>query len=380
MIIYTTWPFFKHSLMVNEGSPDPGGIPGRWALKSVIIIGFALLILPVGLGVTAVVMLFNAALWAPAVARTLDQSLRYTVDKTSREILFLPLPHDLKLRAKPFVDVTMDRVAKAVGAILLLVLVQPWGLALDWQQLSFASLTLMVLWIVMAQRARKGYLEAFRTSLERGDVKAAEVRLSTADLSTVEALVEELAHPDAARTLYAIDLLESLDKRHLVTPLLLHHDAPMVRVRALSALSAQRPEIVERWAPAIRRLLRDDSPAVRAATTKIPISATWAPRTRILENASWPGVSIRLSVCPFHGMVAGCSLMVIPRSRSKSIVSRTWFRISRAVRVPVASMRRSANVDFPWSIWATMQKFLINLDSSIKRMYDLARESYVFNR
>jgi TRAP-type mannitol/chloroaromatic compound transport system permease small subunit len=45
LIIYTTWPFLKHSLAVNEGSPDPGGIPARWALKSVIIIGFALLIL-----------------------------------------------------------------------------------------------------------------------------------------------------------------------------------------------------------------------------------------------------------------------------------------------------------------------------------------------
>ena len=45
MIIYTTWPFVKHSFAVNEGSPDPGGIPARWALKSVIILGFALLIL-----------------------------------------------------------------------------------------------------------------------------------------------------------------------------------------------------------------------------------------------------------------------------------------------------------------------------------------------
>ena len=38
------------------------------------------------------VMLLNAALWAPGLARVLDQSLRYTVDKTTREILFLPLP------------------------------------------------------------------------------------------------------------------------------------------------------------------------------------------------------------------------------------------------------------------------------------------------
>ena len=45
LVIYTTWPFVRNSFAVNEGSPDPGGIPARWALKSVIIIGFALLVL-----------------------------------------------------------------------------------------------------------------------------------------------------------------------------------------------------------------------------------------------------------------------------------------------------------------------------------------------
>jgi TRAP-type mannitol/chloroaromatic compound transport system permease small subunit len=45
MIVMTTWPFVKHSFAVNEGSPDPGGIPFRWAYKSVIIVGFLLLML-----------------------------------------------------------------------------------------------------------------------------------------------------------------------------------------------------------------------------------------------------------------------------------------------------------------------------------------------
>ena len=90
-------------------------------------IGFALLVLPVSLGASAVLMLFNAGLWAPALARVLDQSLRYTVDKTTREILFLPSAEDIKLKAKPFVDVTVDRIAKALGALLLLVLVKPGG-------------------------------------------------------------------------------------------------------------------------------------------------------------------------------------------------------------------------------------------------------------
>jgi AAA family ATP:ADP antiporter len=228
-------------------------------------IGFALMVLPVSLGSTAIVMLLNGALWAPGLARVLDQSLRYTVDKTTREILFLPLPSDIKLKAKSFLDVTVDRAAKALGALLLLILVKPWGLDLDWQRLSYASLVMTALWIAMALRARRGYLKAFRQSIERRDVVAADVRLNAADLSTIETLVQELSQPDPARVVYAIDMLESLDKRNLVTPLLLYHDSPAVRQRALRALGAVRRDIAVRWLPQVRRMLGDADSGVRAA-------------------------------------------------------------------------------------------------------------------
>jgi TRAP-type mannitol/chloroaromatic compound transport system permease small subunit len=44
LVIYTAWPFVRNSWLVWEGSPDPGGIRGRWALKSMIIVGFVLLL------------------------------------------------------------------------------------------------------------------------------------------------------------------------------------------------------------------------------------------------------------------------------------------------------------------------------------------------
>jgi ATP:ADP antiporter, AAA family len=228
-------------------------------------IGFALMVLPVSLGTTGLIMLFNGALWAPALARILDQSLRYTVDKTTREILFLPLPADIKLQAKSFVDVTVDRGAKAAGALLLIVLVKPWGLHLNWQQLSYASLVMTGLWILMAVRARRGYLQAFRQSLVSRDMQASELRLNVADLTTIETLVQELSHPDPHRVVYAIDVLESLDKRNLVTPLLLYHESPDVRRRALAALGAVRSDIAQQWVPHIRRMLGDGDAGVRAA-------------------------------------------------------------------------------------------------------------------
>ncbi len=210
-------------------------------------------------------MLFNAALWAPGLARVLDQSLRYTVDKTTREILYMPLPSGLKFEAKPFVDVTVDRFAKGLGAVLLLILIKPWGLGLNWQQISYASIAMTGLWLFMAARARHGYMSAFRHSIETREMKPAEIRLTNADLSTVETLIQELASPDERRVIYAIDILESLDKRRLITPLLLYHEAAAVRVRALNLLAAAPPEGALRWLPAVQRLTRDDQPEVRAA-------------------------------------------------------------------------------------------------------------------
>jgi AAA family ATP:ADP antiporter len=228
-------------------------------------LAFALLILPVSLGTTAMLILWSGALWTAGAARVLDTSLRYTVDKTTREVLFLPLPASLKYRAKPFVDVTVDRSAKAIGALLALVLIKPWGFHLDWWRLSYASLAVTALWIVLALRARREYLSAFRRSIGMRSMVPSAVRLDVADGATIALLVEELASPDESRVLYAIDMLETLGRKNLITPLLLHHPSPKVRTRALTALEAARPSVAEPWLSVIGQLLTDSDGGVRGA-------------------------------------------------------------------------------------------------------------------
>ena len=227
-------------------------------------IGFALLLLPVSLGGTAVLMLAIPALWTSTTARVLDTALRYTVDKTTREILFMPLPTAMKYRAKPFADVAVDRFAKGVGAaVALIIAIKVFGLT--WWQLSYVSLAVTALWIVMAIRARSEYLRSFRRSLESRDMQTTDLRITGADLSTIETLLQELSQPDPARVVYAIDMLESLDKRNLVTPLLLYHDAAEVRRRALRAIGSVRRDIAVGWLPQVRRMLSDADSGVRAA-------------------------------------------------------------------------------------------------------------------
>src|SRR3954454_8103869 len=46
----------------------------------------------------------------------------------------------------------------------------------------------------------------------------------------------------------------------------------------------------------------------------------------------------------------------MPRSRSSSIESRSCGRCLRGSTAPVTSRMRSARVDFPWSMWAMIEK------------------------
>ena len=58
---------------------------------STIALESASTVLKPSLNFSAFLILATSQLWAPMFARVFDKSIRYTVDKTSREILFLPL-------------------------------------------------------------------------------------------------------------------------------------------------------------------------------------------------------------------------------------------------------------------------------------------------
>ena len=235
-------------------------------------IGFALAVLPFSLGSTAIIILLNKALWASGLARVTDSALRYSLDKTTRETLFLPLPTEIKLKAKAFVDVTADRfIGKGIGSLVLLIAIKAMGAT--WYQLSFLSLTYCAFWLVLTRLAKSEYISSFRRSIETLELEPERLTSAAGDVATIETLVEELGSLDEQRVLRSIEMLEVLDKRNLITPLLLHHESSRVRARALTAIKGARHELIERWLPAVERRLKDDEPDVRAEAVAVLASA-----------------------------------------------------------------------------------------------------------
>ena len=68
-------------------------------------------------------------LGAAAVAVLLCDGFRFSVDKASMELLYLPIPRAVKDQAKPFIDTVVDRVAGALASFLWLFLT--WAFHVD---------------------------------------------------------------------------------------------------------------------------------------------------------------------------------------------------------------------------------------------------------
>jgi len=45
LVLISSWPFAYNAYLYQEGSPDPGGLPYRFILKSAILLGFLLLLI-----------------------------------------------------------------------------------------------------------------------------------------------------------------------------------------------------------------------------------------------------------------------------------------------------------------------------------------------
>ena len=68
-------------------------------------------------------------LGAAAVAMLFCDGFRFSVDKASTELLYLPIPRAVKDQAKPFIDTFVDRAAGALASFLWLFLT--WAFHVD---------------------------------------------------------------------------------------------------------------------------------------------------------------------------------------------------------------------------------------------------------
>lgn len=122
-------------------------------------VGTALLVLPVlaaggSLGFAAL-----PTLWMGSGLNTIDNAFSYSINQSAREALYTPTTTDEKYKAKAFIDMFVQRFAKAVAVGVSLAITTYFSDFSSIRWLSFFTIAVIALWVVAARYAGRRFAE-----------------------------------------------------------------------------------------------------------------------------------------------------------------------------------------------------------------------------
>jgi ATP/ADP translocase len=260
-------------------------------------IGLALFVVPTLLMMGSIGVLLFGSLTAAVFLRGSDQVLRYSLDKTSVELLYLPVPAGRKLSVKSFIDTVIWRIGDGLSGVLVLLFAGVMHFSPV--RMSVVTMTLLAGWIIAAFVARTQYVVNLRDSIYQHRLDAERVTNSVLDRSATDLLAARLTAGDPQEIVYALGLF-ALDHRGATHPAvrgLLHHAAPEVRQRAVAILAAAGDRSVM---TDVERLIYDRDLQVRTeALLYLTHLAHIDPLERIEALGDFPDYSIRSAMVAF---------------------------------------------------------------------------------
>ena len=259
-------------------------------------VGPALFIVPSAmlLGSTGVLVL--GSIVAAAALKASDQVLRYSIDKATVELLYLPVPSAHTFRVKSFIDTVVYRAGDATGGLLVLLFaaVVGWSPA----QVSIVGIVLVSAWMVAAFVARRQYIENLRESIHQHRVDYERASMPVLDRDTTQMISSRLKG-NTREIAYALSLFEMAHDRkvHPAVRGLLHHEQPEIRQHAIRLLARAGDATVK---DQVAALLRDPNLEVRTeALLYLTAFDQSDPLAQIEQLGEFEDFSIRAAVVAF---------------------------------------------------------------------------------
>jgi ATP:ADP antiporter, AAA family len=259
-------------------------------------IGVSLFIVPAALTLSSVGLLALGSLLAVGAVKASDQVLRYSIDKATVELLYLPVRSDLTFRVKSFIDTVVYRVGDALGGAAVLLFASILGLSPV--QLSWIALVALGGWFWAAFVARLQYVENLRESIHQHRVDTERASARVLDRSASDLIASRLTG-SPAEVLYALKLFEMTHDRavHPAVRALVRHESPDVRAQALRLLARVGEPSMEKE---VERMLYDPHLEVRTeALLYLTQHAHVDPLERIEQLGDFPDFSLRAALAAF---------------------------------------------------------------------------------
>ncbi len=222
----------------------------------------SLAVLPVSLAMGDLALVLFPALWAASMAKGADTLFRYSVNDATTQILYLPVPAQVRVAAKAFIDGVVKPMSIGLAGVALV----GYRLFLggDPYKLAWLSLVLCATWLAVVLGMRSKYIRSLQENLKHRRLDLESARHQVIDGNTNRVLERALASDDEQEVLNALALLPHLEKLELDqrVELLLDHRSAAVRVKALEYYAHRQ---TMRFANSVFRRFEDPEPGVRAA-------------------------------------------------------------------------------------------------------------------
>lgn len=253
------------------------GATGR-ILKRVGI-GVAIMLLPFGLLTGSLALILFQTLWAAILLKGPDQLFRHSIEKSTIELLYLPVPRRIKIVVKPFIDTIVSRFAVSIAGGLLLVM-NVLGIAGLWQIVIF-NIAAILGWVSLAFLTRDKYVNALRQAVYRQELEPDRIANEMQSRGLFRSMVAPLKDADRQEILYVFGLLQSVKRREMIVDSIaqfLNHPDCEVRVRALQLLGKVKDQtLIEK----VRRMVNDQELAVQVEAMQFVIANAGVPLIEI---------------------------------------------------------------------------------------------------
>jgi AAA family ATP:ADP antiporter len=259
-------------------------------------VGPALFIVPTAMLMGSASVLVLGTIVAAAALKASDQVLRYSIDKATIELLYLPVPAGQTFRVKSFIDTVIYRLGDASGGLVVLL----FAAVLGWSppRLSIVGVVLISAWMAVAWLARKQYVENLRESIHQHRVDYERQSLPVMDRDTTQ-LISSRLKGSTRDIAYALNLFEMAHDRkvHPAVRGLLHHEHAEIRQQAIRLLTRAGDSSVKNE---VEALLKDPNLAVRTEALLYLTAFDQAdPLERIEQLGEFEDFSIQAALVAF---------------------------------------------------------------------------------
>ena len=191
-----------------------------------------LLILPFFLILGSTSILLAPLLLSASFAKFSDQTFKFTINNSSMELIWLPVPADVRKTFKPQVSGTIKSIAEGLGGLTTFFLVKVIALP----YLSIVSLGSIMIWLFTAFKVKTGYVSQLQTAIAKRQIDFEELTIDVQDPAMVKTIEETLSSDDEIKQLFALEIIEGLPLSSWKKTInqLFKNGTPEVRKRILS--------------------------------------------------------------------------------------------------------------------------------------------------